>query len=187
MKQLFGKEPHKGVNPDEVVASALPFRRACSGRCQGRAAAGRHAALTGDRDLGRRVHQADRSQHRRFRPRKSQVFSTAEDNQNAVTIRVFQGEREMAADNKPLGQFDLVGIPPAPRGVPQDRGHIRIDANGIVNVRAKIRAPGKEQRSGSRHRDAVSEGDIQKMIKEAEAHAEEDKKRKVCGGSQEPR
>jgi molecular chaperone DnaK len=110
--------------------------------------------------------------------KKSQVFSTAEDNQTAVTIRVFQGEREMAADNKLLGQFDLVGIPPAPRGVPQIEVTFDIDANGIVNVSAKDKASGKEQSIRIQASGGLSEADIQKMVKEAEAHADEDKRRK---------
>jgi molecular chaperone DnaK len=112
--------------------------------------------------------------------KKSQVFSTAEDNQNAVTIRVFQGEREMAADNKMLGQFDLVGIPPAPRGVPQIEVSFDIDANGIVNVQAKDKATGKEQQIRIQASGGLSESEIQKMVKDAEAHAEEDKKRKAA-------
>jgi len=111
--------------------------------------------------------------------KKSQVFSTAEDSQNAVTIRVFQGEREMAADNKMLGQFDLVGIPPAPRGVPQIEVTFDIDANGIVNVQAKDKGTGKEQQIRIQASGGLSEADIQKMVKEAESHAEDDKKRKA--------
>jgi molecular chaperone DnaK len=111
--------------------------------------------------------------------KKSQVFSTAEDGQTAVTIRVFQGEREMAADNKLLGQFDLIGIPPAPRGVPQIEVTFDIDANGIVNVSAKDKGTGKEQQIRIQASGGLSEGDIQKMVKDAEAHAEEDKKRKA--------
>jgi molecular chaperone DnaK len=110
--------------------------------------------------------------------KKSQVFSTAEDNQNAVTIRVFQGEREMAADNKLLGQFDLVGIPPAPRGVPQIEVTFDIDANGIVNVQASDKATGKEQSIRIQASGGLSETDIDRMVKEAEAHADEDKKRR---------
>jgi molecular chaperone DnaK len=112
--------------------------------------------------------------------KKSQVFSTAEDNQNAVTIRVFQGEREMAADNKLLGQFDLVGIPPAPRGVPQIEVTFDIDANGIVNVQAKDKATAKEQQIRIQASGGLTESDIEKMVKDAEAHAEEDKKRKAA-------
>jgi molecular chaperone DnaK len=110
--------------------------------------------------------------------KKSQVFSTAEDNQTAVTIRVFQGEREMATDNKLLGQFDLVGIPPAPRGLPQIEVTFDIDANGIVNVSAKDKASGREQSIRIQASGGLSEADIQKMVREAEAHAEEDRRRK---------
>ncbi len=110
--------------------------------------------------------------------KKSQVFSTAEDNQNAVTIRVFQGEREMAADNKVLGQFDLMGIPPAPRGMPQIEVTFDIDANGIVNVSAKDKATGKEQQIRIQASGGLSEADIEKMVKDAEANAAEDKKRR---------
>jgi molecular chaperone DnaK len=110
--------------------------------------------------------------------KKSQVFSTAEDNQNAVTIRVFQGEREMAADNKVLGQFDLMGIPPSPRGMPQIEVTFDIDANGIVNVSAKDKATGKEQQIRIQASGGLSEADIQKMVKDAEANAAEDKKRR---------
>jgi molecular chaperone DnaK len=110
--------------------------------------------------------------------KKSQVFSTAEDNQTAVTIRVFQGEREMAADNKLLGQFDLVGIPPAPRGVPQIEVTFDIDANGIVNVSAKDKASGKEQSIRIQASGGLTEADIQRMVREAEAHADEDRRRK---------
>jgi molecular chaperone DnaK len=111
--------------------------------------------------------------------RKSQVFSTAEDGQTAVTIRVFQGEREMAADNKILGQFDLVGIPPAPRGMPQVEVTFDIDANGIVNVSAKDKATGKEQQIRIQASGGLADGDIERMVKEAEEHAEDDKKRKA--------
>ena len=110
--------------------------------------------------------------------KKSQVFSTADDNQTAVTIRVFQGEREMAADNKMLGQFDLVGIPPAPRGVPQIEVTFDIDANGIVNVAAKDKATGKEQSIRIQASGGLTDADIERMVKEAESHAEEDKKRR---------
>jgi molecular chaperone DnaK len=111
--------------------------------------------------------------------KKSQVFSTADDNQNAVTIRVFQGEREMAADNKMLGQFDLVGIPPAPRGVPQIEVTFDIDANGIVNVSAKDKGTGKEQQIRIQASGGLADADIEKMVKEAEQFAEEDKKRRA--------
>ena len=111
--------------------------------------------------------------------KKSQVFSTAEDGQTAVTIRVFQGEREMAADNKILGQFDLIGLPAAPRGIPQIEVTFDIDANGIVNVSAKDKGTGKEQQIRIQASGGLSESDIQKMVKDAEAHAEDDKKRKA--------
>jgi molecular chaperone DnaK len=111
--------------------------------------------------------------------RKSQVFSTAEDNQNAVTIRVFQGEREMAADNKLLGQFDLVGIPPAPRGMPQVEVTFDIDANGIVNVSAKDKGTGKEQQIRIQASGGLSDSEIERMVKDAEAHATEDKERRA--------
>jgi molecular chaperone DnaK len=114
--------------------------------------------------------------------KRSQVFSTADDNQSAVTIRVFQGEREMAADNKLLGQFDLVGIPPAPRGVPQIEVTFDIDANGIVNVSAKDKGTGKEQQIRIQASGGLSDDDIEKMVKEAESFAEEDKKRKAAAG-----
>ena len=118
--------------------------------------------------------------------KKSQTFSTADDNQSAVTIRVFQGERPMAADNKLLGQFDLVGIPPAPRGVPQVEVTFDIDANGIVNVAAKDKATNKEQSIRIQANGGLSDADIDKMVKEAEAHKAEDEKRKAAGRGQEP-
>ena len=118
--------------------------------------------------------------------KKSQTFSTAEDSQNAVTIRVFQGEREMAADNKMLGQFDLVGIPPAPRGVPQIEVTFDIDANGIVHVSAKDKATGKEQSIRIQASGGLSDADIEKMVKDAEAHAAEDKKKSRAGRSPQP-
>ena len=118
--------------------------------------------------------------------KKSQIFSTAEDNQSAVTIRVFQGEREMAADNKLLGQFDLVGIPPAPRGVPQIEVTFDIDANGIVKVSAKDKGTGKEHQIRIQASGGLSDADIEKMVKDAEANAETDKKRRAAGRGPEP-
>ena len=153
--------------------------RRAARRRQGRAAARRDPAFARHRDAGRRVHAHHRPQHH-DPDQEVQVFSTAEDSQNAVTIRVFQGEREMAADNKMLGQFDLVGIPPAPRGVPQIEVTFDIDANGIVNVQAKDKATGKEQQIRIQASGGLSEADIEKMVKDAEAHAEEDKKRKAA-------
>jgi molecular chaperone DnaK len=180
VKQLFGKEPHKGVNPDEVVAVGAAIQ---AGVLQGDVKDVLLLDVTplslGIETLGG-VFTRIIDRNTTIPTKKSQVFSTAEDHQNAVTIRVFQGEREMAADNKMLGNFDLVGIPPAPRGVPQIEVTFDIDANGIVNVQAKDKATGKEQQIRIQASGGLSEGDIQKMVKDAEAHAEEDKKRKAA-------
>jgi molecular chaperone DnaK len=180
VKQLFGKEPHKGVNPDEVVAIGAAIQ---AGVLQGDVKDVLLLDVTplslGIETLGG-VFTRIIDRNTTIPTKKSQVFSTAEDSQNAVTIRVFQGEREMAADNKMLGQFDLVGIPPAPRGMPQIEVTFDIDANGIVNVQAKDKATGKEQQIRIQASGGLSESDIQKMVKDAEAHAEEDKKRKAA-------
>ena len=180
VKQFFGKEPHKGVNPDEVVAIGAAIQ---AGVLQGDVKDVLLLDVTplslGIETLGG-VFTRIIDRNTTIPTKKSQVFSTAEDNQNAVTIRVFQGEREMAADNKILGQFDLVGIPPAPRGVPQIEVTFDIDANGIVNVKAKDKATGKEQQIRIQASGGLSEADIEKMVKDAEAHAEEDKKRKAA-------
>jgi molecular chaperone DnaK len=180
VKQFFGKEPHKGVNPDEVVAVGAAIQ---AGVLQGDVKDVLLLDVTplslGIETLGG-VFTRIIDRNTTIPTKKSQVFSTAEDNQNAVTIRVFQGEREMASDNKLLGSFDLVGIPPAPRGVPQIEVSFDIDANGIVNVQAKDKATGKEQQIRIQASGGLSEADIQKMVKDAEAHAEEDKKRKAA-------
>ena len=179
VKQLFGKEPHKGVNPDEVVAVGAAIQ---AGVLQGDVKDVLLLDVTplslGIETLGG-VFTRLIDRNTTIPTKKSQVFSTAEDGQTAVTIRVFQGEREMASDNKMLGQFDLVGIPPAPRGVPQVEVTFDIDANGIVNVSAKDKGTGKEQQIRIQASGGLSETDIQKMVKDAEAHAEEDKKRKA--------
>jgi len=178
VKKFFDREPHKGVNPDEVVAIGAAIQ---GGVLKGDV---KHVLLLDVTPLSLGIETLGGvftrliDRNITIPTRKSQIFSTAEDNQTAVTIRVFQGEREMASDNKPLGQFDLVGIPPSARGMPQIDVTFDIDANGIVNVSAKDKATGKEQRIRIQASGGLSDDDIERMVNEAEEHAEEDKKQR---------
>ncbi|MBC6444857.1 MAG: molecular chaperone DnaK [Alphaproteobacteria bacterium GM202ARS2] len=178
VKEFFGKEPHRGVNPDEVVAMGAAIQ---AGVLQGDVKDVLLLDVTplslGIETLGG-VFTRLIDRNSTIPTRKSQVFSTADDNQSAVTIRVFQGEREMAEHNKLLGQFDLVGIPPAPRGMPQIEVTFDIDANGIFSVSAKDKATNKEQKVRIEASGGLSQDDIERMVKDAEEHAHEDKKRK---------
>ena len=179
VKEFFGKEPHIGVNPDEVVAIGAAIQ---AGVLQGDVKDVLLLDVTplslGIETLGG-VFTRMIDRNTTIPTKKSQVYSTADDNQQAVTIRVFQGEREMAADNKMLGQFDLVGIPPAPRGVPQIEVVFDIDANGIVNVQARDKGTGKEQQIRIQASGGLSEADINQMVRDAEQFADEDKKRRA--------
>ncbi len=179
VKEFFGREPHLGVNPDEVVAVGAAIQGAVlAGEVKDVLLLDVTPLSLGIETLGG-VFTRIIERNTTIPTRKSQIFSTAEDNQTAVTIRVYQGEREIAAENKLLGQFDLIGIPPAPRGVPQIEVTFDIDANGIVHVSAKDLATGKEQAIRIQASGGLSEEEIQRMIKEAEAHAEEDRRRKA--------
>ena len=187
VEEFFGKKPHTGVNPDEVVAMGAAIQ---AGVLQGDVKDVLLLDVTplslGIETLGGiMTKMIDRNTT--IPTKKTQVYSTAEDNQQAVTIRVFQGEREMAGDNKLLGQFDLVGIPPAPRGVPQVEVTFDIDANGIVNVSAKDKGTGKEQQIRIQASGGLSDNDIESMVKDAERFAEEDKKRRLGEDAMEPK
>jgi molecular chaperone DnaK len=180
VKNFFGKEPHTGVNPDEVVAMGAAIQ---AGVLQGDVKDVLLLDVTplslGIETLGG-VFTRMIDRNTTIPTKKTQTYSTADDNQQAVTIRVFQGEREMAADNKLLGQFDLVGIPPAPRGVPQIEVTFDIDANGIVNVSARDKGTGKEQQIRIQASGGLSDSDIDQMVRDAERFAEEDKKRRAA-------
>ena len=178
VKKLFGKEPHKGVNPDEVVAIGAAIQGGVlKGEVKDVVLLDVTPLSLGIETLGG-VFTKLIDKNTTIPTKKSQVFSTAQDNQNAVTIRVFQGEREMAADNKLLGQFDLVGIPPAPRGMPQIEVAFDIDANGIVHVNAKDLGTGKEQSIRITASSGLTEQEIKQMVRDAETHAAEDRKRR---------
>ncbi|GAH59675.1 unnamed protein product, partial [marine sediment metagenome] len=178
VKNLFGREPHKGVNPDEVVAVGAAVQAGImAGEVKELLLLDITPLSLGIETLGA-VFTKLIERNTTIPTRKSKVFTTAADSQTAVDIHVLQGERPMAADNRTLGRFQLTGIPPAPRGVPQIEVTFHIDANGIVNVSAKDKGTGKEQAITIRDSGVLSEKEREKMVKEAEQHAEEDKKRR---------
>ena len=178
VKEFFGKEPHKGVNPDEVVAVGAAIQAAVlKGEVKDVLLLDVTPLSLGIETLGNVLTKLI-ERNTTIPTKKSQTFSTAADSQTAVTVRVFQGEREMAPDNKLLGQFDLIGIPPAPRGVPQIEVTFDIDANGIVHVSAKDTATGKEQSIRITASSGLSKEEIEKMVQDAQSHSEEDRKKK---------
>ena len=178
VKNFFGKEPNKSVNPDEVVAMGAAIQAGVlQGRCKRCVAFRCYSSCHWYRNVGG-VSTKLIDKKYNYTNKKSQVFSTAEDNQPAVSIRVLQGEREMASDNKILGNFELVGIPTAPRGVPQIEVTFDIDANGIVNVSAKDKGTGKEQKIQIQASGGLSDEEIKKMVKDAESNKDSDKKKR---------
>jgi molecular chaperone DnaK len=180
VRKVFGREGHKGVNPDEVVAIGAAIQGGVlKGEVKDVLLLGVTPLSLGIETLGG-VFTKLIDKNTTIPTRKSQVFSTAQDNQTAVTIRVFQGEREMAADNKLLGQFDLIGIPPAPRGMPQVEVTFDIDANGIVNVHAKDLGTNKEQSIRITASSGLTEDEIKRMVRDAESHADEDKRKRAA-------
>ena len=187
VKEIFGKDPHKGVNPDEVVAIGAAIQGGVlSGEVQDILLLDVTPLSLGIETLGGVMTKLV-ERNTTIPAERKQVFSTADDNQTAVTVRVFQGEREMCADNRLLGQFNLEGIPPAPRGVPQIEVKFDLDANGILNVAAKDLGTGKEQTVRIEQSSGLSEDEIEKMKRDASEHAAEDKKKRELGRSSQRR